>query len=67
MNIIEFSDIEELWLLKRQDTKFKFVSINLSLHIQLSENLTVLFLENILTFKKCLSNTKYLLVMVIHL
>ena len=65
MNIIEFSDIEELWLLKRQDTKFKFVSI--SLHIQLSESLTVLFLENILTFKKCLSNTKYLLVMVIHL
>ena len=57
------SDIKKLWLLKRHDRKFKFVN----LYIQLNWSLTILFFGKILTFKTCLLNTKYLLVMCIHL
>lgn len=56
-------DIKKLSLLKRHDRKFKFVS----LYIQPNWSLTILFLEKTLTFKTCLLNTKYLLVMCIHL
>ena len=41
------SDIEELWLMKRHDLKFKFVLP--SLYILLNENLTISYLKKILS------------------
>ena len=41
------SDIEELWLMKRQDLKFKFALP--SLYILLNENLTISYLKKILS------------------
>ena len=56
------SDVEEIWLLKRQDTNFKLYYR--SLCILLNGNSIILFLEKILIFEKCLlSNLKNILVM----
>ena len=52
------SDIEELWLMKRQDLKFKFALP--SLYILLNENLTISYLKKILSMavKMALSAVK---------